>query len=395
LVIVGDAGKHYDRFRNRLMFPIHNQRGAIIGFGGRILGDKTEKDAKYINSPETPLFQKGNELYGLFLARKAIKDSGRALVVEGYTDVVALAQHGVEYSVATLGTATSSEHIRKLMKQTDNIVFCFDGDEAGKKAAWRATENAVSIINDKVSLKYLFLPTGHDPDSYVREYGKAAFEALVDMATPFSDYIVRHFTGDSPLKGLEDNVRFLNGIEPVLTKLVNAPKVQLFLRKEISTLTGVKESELIAVQPAAAPAKTYSARMLMSLSLERKLALILMLKPSLALSTDVALVQSRNGESTGLSLIVNTCVAHPNFNTSVVIRAIEPEMDQAMLKEIESDLNLIEESINLDDEAVGVRQLIEAQRKKKSDADFMASIKGKAPSQLTPEELMQLMNIKA
>lgn len=395
LVIAGEAGNHYDRFRNRLMFPIHNQRGSIIGFGGRIVGEKTEKDAKYINSPETPLFQKGNELYGLFLARKAIKDAGRALVVEGYTDVVALAQYGVDYSVATLGTATTGEHIRKLMKQTDNIVFCFDGDDAGKKAAWRATENALPIITDQVVLKYLFLPMGHDPDSFIRQFGKSAFEALVEMATPFSDYIIGHFKGDNPLKGIEDNVRFLNGIEPALGKLNNAPKVQLFLRKEISVLTGVKESDLIAVKPASPqPPKVFSARMLMNLSLERKLALILMLKPSLALDTDSTLVQSDSGESDGLSLIVKTCIAHPNFNTSVVIRAIEPEMDRAMLSEIESDLNLIEETLSLDDEVAGVRKLIEAKRKKMSDAKFMESIKGKAPSQLTADEVSMLMNIR-
>ena len=145
LVIAGDGGKRYDRFRDRIMFPIHDSRGQVIGFGGRVLGDG---EPKYLNSPETPLFSKGRELYGLYLARNAIREAGAVVVVEGYMDVVALAQHGIDYAVATLGTATTPVHVQKLFRQSDRVIFCFDGDAAGRKAAWRALENALPVLAD-------------------------------------------------------------------------------------------------------------------------------------------------------------------------------------------------------------------------------------------------------
>ena len=176
LVIAGDEGKRYDRFRDRVMFPILNARGAVIGFGGRIL-DKGEP--KYLNSPETPLFEKGRELYGLPQARDAIRHAGRVLVVEGYMDVVALAQYDVGYAVATLGTATTPVHVSKLLRLTDELVFCFDGDAAGRKAAWRALEVSLPLAPDHKPIRFLFLPDGEDPDTYVRKHGKEAFEARV------------------------------------------------------------------------------------------------------------------------------------------------------------------------------------------------------------------------
>ena len=173
LVISGDGGKRYDRFRDRIMFPILDCRGRVIGFGGRVLG---AGEPKYLNSPETPVFEKGRELYGLYQARNAIRDAGKVVVVEGYMDVVALAQHGVDYAVATLGTATTPVHVQKLFRLTDNVVFCFDGDNAGRKAAWRALENTLPVLADGKNALFLFLPDGEDPDDFVRQHGKAAFE---------------------------------------------------------------------------------------------------------------------------------------------------------------------------------------------------------------------------
>ena len=173
-MIQGEDGKRYDRFRDRIMFPIVSQRGQIIGFGGRVL-DKSEP--KYLNSPETPLFEKGRELYGLFQARQAIREAGRVVVVEGYMDVVALAQFGVGYAVATLGTATTPWHVQKLLRQTDEVVFCFDGDSAGRRAAWRALENSLEQLQDGKQVKFLFLPEGHDPDSFVRAHGRGGLRA--------------------------------------------------------------------------------------------------------------------------------------------------------------------------------------------------------------------------
>ncbi len=179
LVIDGD-NRRYDRFRDRIMFPIKNIKGQIVGFGGRVLG---QGEPKYLNSPETPLFHKGSELYGLFEARAAIKAAGRAIVVEGYMDVVALAQHGVEFAVAALGTATTPIHVRTLLRHTDRLIYAFDGDKAGRKAAWRALENSLEALQDGKEVSFLFLPEGEDPDSYIRTRGQAAFLQLLDTDT--------------------------------------------------------------------------------------------------------------------------------------------------------------------------------------------------------------------
>ena len=196
LVIDGDRGR-YDRFRDRIMFPIRNIKGQIIGFGGRVL-DKGEP--KYLNSPETPLFHKGAELYGLFEARAAIKAAGRAIVVEGYMDVVALAQHGVEFAVAALGTATTPIHVRTLLRHTDRLIYAFDGDNAGRKAAWRALENSLEALQDGKEVSFLFLPEGEDPDSYIRTHGQAAFLQLLDTDTlPLSAFLVRELSRNRKL----------------------------------------------------------------------------------------------------------------------------------------------------------------------------------------------------
>ncbi len=176
-LVIENEGRRYDRFRDRIMFPIRNIKGQIIGFGGRVLD---QGEPKYLNSPETPLFHKGSEIYGLYEARAAIKSAGRAIVVEGYMDVVALAQHGVEFAVATLGTATTPIHARTLLRHTDQLIYAFDGDNAGRKAAWRALENTLEALQDGKEVRFLFLPEGEDPDSYIRTHGQAAFLSLLD-----------------------------------------------------------------------------------------------------------------------------------------------------------------------------------------------------------------------
>src|SRR5207247_5378878 len=217
LVIVGDAGKRYDRFRDRIMFPIHDAGGHVVGFGGRVLD---QGEPKYLNSPETPLFSKGRELYGLFQARQAIRAAGKVVVVEGYMDVVALAQHGVEYAVATLGTATTATHVQKLFRLTDTVVFCFDGDEAGRRAAWRALENALAWLADGKNAKFLFLPDGLDPDDYVRHHGSAAFEALVGHAVPLSDFLLSELVTRHPPSSAEDRATLVNAAKPLLSQLL-------------------------------------------------------------------------------------------------------------------------------------------------------------------------------
>jgi len=232
LVIESDAGKRYDRFRDRIMFPIVNQRGFVIGFGGRVIG---AGEPKYLNSPETPLFEKGRELYGLPQARQAIRDAGRVLVVEGYMDVVALAHHGVEYAVATLGTATTPVHVHKLLRQADEIVFSFDGDAAGRKAAWHALEVSLPATLDQKAIRFLFLPEGEDPDSYVRAEGKQAFEDLVGRAEPLSAYLLTQLRARVDTNTAEGRSRLLHEAKPLVMNITSAPALQLQLLKQSRT----------------------------------------------------------------------------------------------------------------------------------------------------------------
>jgi DNA primase len=240
LVIANDDGKRYDRFRERMMFPIRNQRGGIIGFGGRVLG---KGEPKYLNSPETPLFEKGRELYGLYEARQAIREKNRVLVVEGYMDVVALAQYGVEYAVATLGTATTGEHVRKLLRHADQVYFCFDGDKAGQKAAWRALENSLPQLVDGKALNFLFLPQEHDPDSYIREFGREAFEACLEQQSlPLSVYLTRELTGRADMNTPEGKADLIRQAMPLLNQIA-APALALIIKKRLAELAGVDVDE--------------------------------------------------------------------------------------------------------------------------------------------------------
>ncbi|MGH6646576.1 DNA primase [Aquabacterium sp.] len=224
LVITPDDGetradgeaKRYDRFRDRIMFPIRNPQGEVIGFGGRVL-DKGEP--KYLNSPETPVFIKGRELYGLYEGRSALRTKGYALVTEGYMDVVALAQWGFGNAVATLGTACSAEHVQKLFRFTEQIVFSFDGDGAGRRAAGRALEASLAFASDTRRISFLFLPSEHDPDSYIREFGPEAFEACVQQAIPLSRQLLEHAKGDCNLDTAEGRARLLAQALPLIGQL--------------------------------------------------------------------------------------------------------------------------------------------------------------------------------
>jgi DNA primase len=240
LVIDAEGGRRYDRFRDRIVFPIANPRGAIIGFGGRVID---AGEPKYLNSPETPLFEKGRELYGLFQARQGLRESGRAVVVEGYMDVVALAQSGVPGVVATLGTATTPMHVEKLLRLTDEIVFCFDGDEAGRRAAWRAVETSLGKLVDGKRVGFLFLPDGDDPDSYVRREGREAFELRLREAIPLSEMIVRELSGRSEFNTPEGRARLLHLAKPLLAQ-VSAPALGLLLRRRLAAAAQVDVADV-------------------------------------------------------------------------------------------------------------------------------------------------------
>jgi DNA primase len=209
-------GKAYDKFRDRIMFPIHDRRGRVIAFGGRAMADD---GPKYLNSPETELFHKGRELYGLYLARQRVGRLNEIIVVEGYTDVVALAQFGLRNTVATLGTATTSNHAEMLFRAAETVVFCFDGDPAGRKAAWRALENTLPRLREGVQARFLFLPDGADPDTLVRKQGKEAFEALMKDSQPLSDYLFDHFTEQVDMDSLDGRAKLVQLALPLLQLL--------------------------------------------------------------------------------------------------------------------------------------------------------------------------------
>ena len=249
-MVIDNEGRHYDRFRHRIMFPIRNPRGQVIGFGGRVLDDSKPK---YLNSPDTPLFDKGKNLYGLYEGRAAVKEAGRILVVEGYMDVVALAQFGVGYGVAALGTATTAEHVKILMRQADSIYFCFDGDSAGRKAAWRALENALPQLKDDKSLHFLFLPEEHDPDSYIRAYGKAQFEdALLNQSKPLSEYFWEHLSDGINLNTQEGKAELVKTSSPLLAQ-ITAPALAYLLKQRLSELVGIDPDNLARLLGQEAP----------------------------------------------------------------------------------------------------------------------------------------------
>jgi len=211
MLIKKESGGHYDRFRNRIIFPIHDSRGRIIGFGGRVLGDEKPK---YLNSPESPLFHKGQELYGLYQARKSNRNLTQILVVEGYMDVVALAQFGIRYSVATLGTATTSDHLNQLFRTVSRIVFCFDGDRAGRDAAVKAMDTAIPLMRDGRETHFMFLPDGEDPDSLVRKEGTQQFEQRITRSTPLSRYFFTHLEQQVDIDSLDGRAKLISLAPP-------------------------------------------------------------------------------------------------------------------------------------------------------------------------------------
>lgn len=251
-VVINKDGKTYDRFRERIIFPIQDRRGRFIGFGGRIID---QGEPKYLNSPETALFQKGHELYGLYQVLKINRQLPRLLIVEGYMDMIALFQHGITYAAATLGTATSSYHIQSLFRYTSEIVFCFDGDNAGRRAAWRALEVVFPIVPDNVQFKFMFLPEGEDPDSVVRSEGKSAFEKRIQEAHTLSQYFFQTLAQDLDLSTADGKTRYIKSALDHINTLPDGILKQTLV-EELGNKT---RSDIKALLQPAAMAETKSA----------------------------------------------------------------------------------------------------------------------------------------
>lgn len=241
LIENAESGKRYDRFRDRVMFPIRDSRGRVIAFGGRVLGDDKPK---YLNSPETPVFHKGQELYGLYEARKHNRDLEEIMVVEGYMDVIALAQQGLRNAVATLGTATSEEHLKRLFRVVPSVLFCFDGDQAGRNAAWRALESTLSSLQDGRRARFLFLPEGEDPDSLVRREGRDAFLArIAQQAQPLADYFFEQLSEEADPRSLEGKAHLATLAMPLIEKVPGA-NLKALMRQRLKDITGLSGDSL-------------------------------------------------------------------------------------------------------------------------------------------------------
>lgn len=291
LVIDKDAeqgqARRYDRFRDRVMFPIRNTKGQVIAFGGRVID---QGEPKYLNSPETPLFQKGYELYGLFEARQAIREAGYVLVCEGYMDVVALAQMGFPQAVATLGTACTATHVQKLLKQTDRVVFSFDGDKAGQRAARRALDACLPLVDDGKTVQFLFLPIEHDPDSYIREFGAEAFAQAIAEAMPLSQFLIREIQRECDLQTAEGRARLLHEAKPLLQQMqATALRLQIVRQLAQMTQTAVAELENLfqLAKPVAAKVQMSARpRRNAPMGLERQIMRIVVALPQLAALID-------------------------------------------------------------------------------------------------------------
>ncbi|MBY4896458.1 DNA primase [Cupriavidus sp. AU9028] len=311
--------RRYDRFRDRIMFPIRNTKGQVIGFGGRVMG---QGEPKYLNSPETPLFSKGTELYGLYEARHAIRETGYVLVVEGYMDVVALAQLGFANAVATLGTACTPTHVQKLLRQTDAVVFSFDGDAAGRRAARRALEACLPFAADNKTIRFLFLPAEHDPDSYVREEGTDAFAAQVRDAMPLSRFLLQLVTEEQDLRQPEGRARAQYEAKPLL-QAMPAGGLRLQIVRELAEETGTTPAEIEAICGLGSDASRVGrfdrprarTRRQAPAGLEQRVLQLLMRYPRLSARLDeqarAMLLDAGEGSSEVLAHLVDCCDALP------------------------------------------------------------------------------------
>ena len=365
LVIKNEQGRLYDRFRDRVMFPIMNQKGEVIAFGGRVMGDG---EPKYLNSPETPLFEKGREVFGLPQARAALREKNTAIVVEGYMDVVALAQHGVGNAVATLGTATTATHVQKLLRQVDRIVYCFDGDNAGRKAAWRALENSLEALPEQKSIGFVFLPDTEDPDSFVRKQGAEAFDRLITQAMPLSEFMLRELASHCDMTSAEGRARLVAEAKPLLTRL-QTPLLRLQLVKRLAEASGFSQAEverLCDLRPIARPAPLRVQRQ--APSLLRPLLRLVLQKPEFAARIPLAALPANVAEARAIRSLCQTILAAqgamPEY--AAVLERWRGNEDEGILREAASELMrqpFAEEDIDAEFEGA-IKQLLEGENKR-------------------------------
>ena len=391
LVIRNEQGRLYDRFRDRVMFPIINQKGEVIAFGGRVIG---EGEPKYLNSPETPLFEKGRELFGLPQARQALRETNTAIVVEGYMDVVALAQHGVGNAVATLGTATTATHVQKLLRQVDRIVYCFDGDSAGRKAAWRALENSLEALPPQKSIGFVFLSAQDDPDSFVRDHGKAAFERLIAQATPLSEFLLHELMSRCEMSSAEGRARLVAEAKPLLLRL-QTPLLRLQLVKRLAEESGFSQQEverLCDLRPIARPAPARAPRQ--APSLLRPLLRLLLQKPELAMKFPLQTLPGNSAEAQAVRSLCEMILAagDPPPGYAVLLERARGVENEEILHEAAAELMrqpFDEESI--DEEFDGTIQRLQEAESRRTFELLQEKISKLGVSGLSGEEKQQYL----
>jgi DNA primase len=325
LIIRKDNGQHYDRFRDRIIFPIRDARGRTIAFGGRTMGDG---EPKYLNSPETVLFHKGRELYGLYEARQALRHIDQLVVVEGYMDTIALARHGIDFAVATLGTATTSDHLNRLFRLTENVCFAFDGDRAGKKAAWRALENALPEIREGRQVRFMFLPDGYDPDSYVNEFGTDAFLKALDEGVALSEFLIEELASQVDMTTVDGRARLAELARPLVHKIPIGVYRELLIESlaEAVGLTAAKLEKMLGndrsggknVRAPAAGRHTRGQKPMSGQpSVIRHAITLLLNHPQAGLKADIERLASVSRKGTDLlQSLIETVQSEPNITTA-------------------------------------------------------------------------------
>ena len=378
LIIRKDNGQHYDRFRDRIMFPIRDARGRTIGFGGRTLGDG---EPKYLNSPETVLFHKGRELYGLYEARQALRSIEQLVVVEGYMDAVALARHGIDFAVATLGTATTPEHLNRLFRLTENVCFAFDGDRAGRKAAWRALENALPLIREGRQIRFMFLPEGHDPDSYVNEFGTDEFLKALDGGVALSEFLIQELASQVDMDTVDGRARLAELARPLVNKVPAGVYRELLLESlaDAVGLTAAKLEKMLGTgaygdkriqKPGALQRsrgrKSFSA---VQPSVIRHSITLVLNEPQSCLKLDVEKLAGLNRPGAELlRSLIETAQAEPNITTAGILERYRHHDEGRHLgKLVASEVPLEEEFDAAAELAECLEQLALASRKARID----------------------------
>ena len=343
LISKRESGGHYDRFRARVIFPIHDSKGRVIAFGGRLLD---EGEPKYLNSPETLLFHKGSELYNLHRARSAIAQQQMSIVVEGYMDVLALAQHGIDHCVATLGTATTATHLQRLFRLAPSIVFCFDGDRAGRDAAGRALEIALPLLESGRQVSFLFLPDGEDPDSVIRDQGADTFRTLIDSATPLPDLLFDTLLNQTDLTRMDGKARLATLARPLISRVPEGPLREL-MQQRLSDLTGVAPSGLggLATTPPTVPHKRASTRSKRLSPLATAIS-VLVQRPQLATGLDLPTAVVDTQDDPGVQLLTKVhgfARENPQLTTASLIERFRGDEQQPTLEKLASRNHLVDD----------------------------------------------------